>query len=814
MKLKMMKIIQFTAIIFVLICLYEIYVNFGVLSYQSILNFGYSVKGPISLLILFQMILYSCGIVIAVAMYFRKSWSYRPALAINYYLLVTSSISLLLFIPKFRIDLLSREAGYLISIILPLTSSLWCIYYLNRSEVRANFNKDKELTTSAYKSEIVLGIILSVLIAIIIVLLTTFSTLGKSTAHFAKSAIPPTHDRSKDLYKLGCSREVQKIAFSADGQYVYTFANEDRSLILWDVARGKEIRKFEGLLGGLGVDLFSPNGKFIVSKIGVNLVIWDLQSEKEISRIKTEEPRIMRTVAFSPDGRYLVRSSENDMIYVCDVLTGQTVKTLEGAKGWVDSISSSPDGKYIVASRGWRSEKAIVRGEPYERSIILWDYETGKQLWERDSQGKTTFVRFSPDGKFIAVWNDTDAVIFLLETINGNQLKSISVHSEAVYSVNFSPDGKYLLSGGKDATIRLWDVASGKEIKQLIGHSSSVMTALFSPDGKNIISSSKDETIRLWSTASGKEIRKFGRNCRAFYSVAFAPSGDHIISVSSDNYLRLWDVKSGEQIKSFQGSTNKVFTAMFSPDGKYTVSSAANNTLVLLDALSGKKIKTFSGHTDFISSAVFTPNGKNIVSGSNDKTIRIWDISSGKELQKFTVQNTGVKNVSVSPDGQYIVSCGFDNGESRTHMKLWSISTGKEILEYMGYSAEGSASFSPDNKFVLASGGRVGMSAGVWLIKREVYDRSFHGHTSSVNFAQFSPDGKQVVTGSSDRTVRLWDFASQKELSILRGHTADVTSVAFSPDGKQIISGSMDNTLRLWDIASGKELRQFEIKQN
>ncbi len=696
--------------------------------------------------------------------------------------------------------------------ILLFSFSLWCFYYLRRSEVRANFNKYKALTAftnielkeginsvsanqtedreigdkpetkdncatanfetklTSYKSKFKFGIILPVFILLIIIsLFQIISTLEKSTTLYAKSPMPSINDRSKDLYKLGCSTIAGEIFFSPDGQYVYTFAAEDKSLILWNVAKGKEVKKLEGLLGRLGTALFSPNGKFIASKINGNLVIWDLQSEKEMSRIKIGEPLIMRTATFSPDGRHIVSSLDKNIICMWDVFTGQMVKKFKGAKGWVESISSSPDGKYLVATRKWRSERDIVRGVPHEKSIVLWDYETGIKLWERDSQGKTSFVRFSPDGKFIAVGNYTnDDVILLLDTTNGNHLKSFSGYSGVVYFINISPDGKYLLSGGTDATIRLWDVASGKEIKQLVGHSSGVITALFSPDGKNIISSSKDETIRLWSTESGKEIRKFERDCRAFYSVAFAPSGDHIISVSSDNSQRLWDVQSIHEIKSFN-SSDKVFTAMFSLDGKYIVSSAENNTLILLDALSGKKIKTFSGHTDFISSAVFTPDGKNIVSGSNDKTIRIWDVSSGKGLQKYSVQNTGVKNVSVSPNGQYIVSCNFDNGERRTHMKLWSISTGKEILEYKGYGAESSASFSPDSKFVISCGGR---TAAAWIINKEIYERAFHGHTDTIN------------------------------------------SVRFSPDGKQIISGSMDNTLRLWDVASGKELKQFEIKQN
>ncbi len=106
------------------------------------------------------------------------------------------------------------------------------------------------------------------------------------------------------------------------------------------------------------------------------------------------------------------------------------------------------------------------------------------------------------------------------------------------------------------------------------------------------------------------------------------------------------------------------------------------------------------------------------------------------------------------------------------------------------------------------------MSAGVWLIKREVYDRSFTATPTRLILRSFSLTGNRLSLEAQTELFEYWDFASKKELSVLRGHTAAVTSVAFSPDGKQIISGSMDNTLRLWDVASGKELKRFEIKRN
>ena len=313
-------------------------------------------------------------------------------------------------------------------------------------------------------------------------------------------------------------------------------------------------------------------------------------------------------------------------------------------------------------------------------------------------------VIFSPDGKYIAspinsVSFNTDGDIehagfdgiTFWKVESGKEIRIFLGHTDYVYFVSFSLDGKYIASA-ENFTIKLWEVESGKEIRTFSGHTYYVNSVSFSPDGKYIASGSNDNMVKLWEVESGKEIRTFSGHTDNVESVSFSPDGKYIASGSSDDTVKLWEVESGKEIRTFSGSTASPYSVSFSPDGKY-IASAEKCTIKLWEVESGKEIKTFSGHTDYVYSVSFSPDGKYIASASKEEyTIKLWDVESGKEIRTLTSQTPWVASVSFSPDGKYLTSGSLDGT-----VRLWEVETGELIYtivngnngEWLTYTPEG-----------------------------------------------------------------------------------------------------------------------------
>jgi serine/threonine protein kinase len=252
--------------------------------------------------------------------------------------------------------------------------------------------------------------------------------------------------------------------------------------------------------------------------------------------------------------------------------------------------------------------------------------------------------------------------------------KTLTGHSGQVYSLAYSPDGRYLASGSKDRTIKIWEVATGKQLRTLTGHSHSVNSVVYSPDGRYLASGSGDNTIKIWKVATkiwkvatGKELRTLTGHSSGLSSVAYSPDGRYLASASSDKTIKIWEVATGKQLRTLTGHSHSVNSVVYSPDGRYLASGSEDKNIKIWEVATGKALRTLTGHSYLVWSVAYSPDGRYLASGSY-QTIKIWEVATGKELRTLTGHSGWVNSVVYSPDGRYLASGSWDNT-----IKIWRV---------------------------------------------------------------------------------------------------------------------------------------------
>ncbi|MCB0214045.1 MAG: WD40 repeat domain-containing protein, partial [Anaerolineae bacterium] len=223
-------------------------------------------------------------------------------------------------------------------------------------------------------------------------------------------------------------------------------------------------------------------------------------------------------------------------------------------------------------------------------------------------------------------------------------------HSDEVRLVDFSPDGRYVLTASADKTARMWDAQTGREIRQFIGHTGAVNAAIFSPAGRYILTGSDDDTARLWDIETAREVRRFTGSGRVWGTV-FTADGDHAIT-TDDNLAHLWNVETGAEVRQFTGHTGTILWLDMSPDGRYLATVSEDKTARLWEIQTGQEVRQFLGHADWVGGVRFSADGQYLLTTSADKTARLWDVQTAQEVRRFVGHTDRLYDGIFSPDGR------------------------------------------------------------------------------------------------------------------------------------------------------------------
>ena len=298
-------------------------------------------------------------------------------------------------------------------------------------------------------------------------------------------------------------------------------------------------------------------------------------------------------------------------------------------------------------------------------------------------------------------------------------------------------------------------------------------------------------------------------------AVAISPTGDILASASDDKTIKLWHLETGEEITTFIGHSNFVKSIAFSPDGEILASGSDDKTIKLWHIGTGKEICTLNGHSHTVKSVAFHPHNQILASGSWDKTIKLWNINTKELICTLTGHQLQVNSVAFSPNGKLLASASFD----RT-VRLWNcenLTPPPPSLQGKGENRDVSSSLEGKGENENFSPPLAGEGLG------ERFPQLCYiltNHSWPVFAVTFSPDSQILATGRDDKTIKLWDTNTGEEIRTLSGHSWSIVTIAFSEMddpifkekgiGKKqaqiLVSGSWDKTIKVWRVSTGEEI--------
>jgi RNA polymerase sigma factor (sigma-70 family) len=539
------------------------------------------------------------------------------------------------------------------------------------------------------------------------------------------------------------------LTFTPDGSGIVVATYKGDGIHLLDVDKGSVTRTFPHQ-ATVYAGAVSPDGRLLAgggwdNDKGAHFVrLWEMATGKELRRFLTGGGGT-RCLTFSPDGTTLATGDDSArpkaMIRLFDVATGKELRQIPlPGNSSIRSIAFAPDGKVLAASG--------------VKTTGLLEPATGKERWRLEH--RTVGLHFSADGKILT--GAVSGAIHQWDTTSGKVLTPQSAGDSSVRQILTTPDGRLVITRGEDGDGHLWDARSGAHLRRL--NVAWRYGLALSPDGRYLAWAVQDESVTYkdpvagrW-IATGNRIRLYDITTDRFderfpgfkgnaHELTFTRDGQTLVTVDHrDGAVRLWDVATGKETRSFvvlrkdeatrSGLAHLVWNSILSPDGRTlavtyqrfdnTTALLGNYAVRLWDVASGKELHDLPGHLDYVHAVAFSPDGRFLVTGSQPladflqhvtgkpaNQVFVWDVARGRRVAHLPQGlPIGATCAAFAPDGRTFATASPDGT-----IQLWEVAT--------------------------------------WSVRAE-----FRGHRDRVTALAFSPDGR-LLSGGLDTTVLAWD---------------------------------------------------------
>ncbi len=551
----------------------------------------------------------------------------------------------------------------------------------------------------------------------------------------------------------------------------------------------------------------------------------------------TGHRNMVDTVAFSPDGRLLASGDVGGAVHVWDVGSGRLLASPQASDSRIVGVSFSHDGRRLAVGDDSALTLLSVPGFTLEEKLPLTSVRP----------------RFSPVEPLLALgvgdnrWHGTTGETRLWRWQDDPAAASMTVLPAAGTRLDFTADGRTLLTGATGSRLQVWDVATAT--RRTAFPLPSVLEAAISPTGAWVAGTTAipAPSPSLWNPATGRELLPLADESTAAVSLAASPADGTLAVGSADQFITLWDVKHRTALRTLHGHRGEVTALAFSRDGQWLASGSMDETVRLWqpgtppppDEIGGiRAVLGMAGahlspdgslvaacttdkllrlwRTDTLTPHVtlgygrwalaFSPDGTRLLTVLPRGILELWDTRTGENLGGVTLATRPhLESISsASPDGRIVAICHLGElhfVDTRTGLSVFHATEPRGIIL-------GSA-FSPDGTR------HVTVSQGGQAVVRQVpsgrIDHVLTGHKQDVRGVAFSPDGKWLATGGHDNRIRIWDLATGAEVAGISGHRQVVNFLAFTPDNRTLVSAGDDREAFFWRVGDWRSLGRHRI---